>query len=118
MSPDNYAQDSRITSRGFGARSSFGIRGIKIWVDEIPETTPDGQSQLDNLDFNLIEKIEVLRGPNGALCGNVSGAMLKISQADLSQIVNRIQFRLAFGSYGFKQAGFTYNRSKKTQLST
>ena len=113
MSPDNYAQDSRITSRGFGARSSFGIRGIKIWVDEIPETTPDGQSQLDNLDFNLIEEIEVLRGPNGALYGNVSGAMLKISQADLSQIVNRIQFRLAFGSYGFKQAGFTYNRSKE-----
>lgn len=112
MSPDNYAQDSRITSRGFGARSSFGIRGIKIWVDEIPETTPDGQSQLDNLDFNLIEKIEVLRGPNAALYGNVSGAMLKISQTDLSQLKNRIQFRLAYGSYGFKQAGFSFSRSK------
>ncbi len=113
LSPDNYAQDTRITSRGFGARSSFGIRGIKIWVDEIPETTPDGQSQLDNLDFNLIDDIEVLRGPNAALYGNVSGAMIKISQKRLETLKNLIRFRLAYGAYGFKQAGLVLQKSNE-----
>lgn len=113
LSPDNYAQDTRITSRGFGARSSFGIRGIKIWVDEIPETTPDGQSQLDNLDFSLIESIEILRGPNAALYGNVSGAMIKIAQTRLDVLKDLVRFRLAYGAYGFKQAGLVLQRSNK-----
>tara|TARA_B100000902_G_scaffold122544_1_gene122598 strand:- start:568 stop:984 length:417 start_codon:yes stop_codon:yes gene_type:complete len=55
----NLSQDLRISIRGFGARSAFGIRGIKLIVDGIPETTPDGQSQLDNLPLGLISNIEV-----------------------------------------------------------
>ena len=59
----NFAQDLRLSIRGFGARSAFGIRGIQLIVDGIPETTPDGQGQLDNLPLGLIESLTVLRGP-------------------------------------------------------
>ena len=53
---ENQAQDNRMSIRGFGARSAFGIRGIKIVLDDIPLTTPDGQSQVDNIPFDLIQK--------------------------------------------------------------
>ena len=59
-SSNNFSQDLRISIRGFGARSAFGIRGVKIIVDGIPETTPDGQSQLDNLPLSLISNIEAV----------------------------------------------------------
>ena len=75
----NLSQDLRISIRGFGARSAFGIRGIKLIVDGIPETTPDGQSQLDNLPLGLISNIEVLRGPNANLYGNSSGGVISIN---------------------------------------
>ena len=61
LNANNYAQDLRISIRGFGARAAFGIRGIKLIVDGIPETTPDGQGQLDNLPLGLLKNIEVLR---------------------------------------------------------
>lgn len=73
LNANNYAQDLRISIRGFGARAAFGIRGIKIIVDGIPETTPDGQGQLDNLPLGLLQNIEVLRGPSASLYGNASG---------------------------------------------
>ena len=66
-SANNFSQDLRISIRGFGARSAFGIRGVKLIVDGIPETTPDGQSQLDNLPLGLVSNVEILRGPNANL---------------------------------------------------
>ena len=78
-SSNNFSQDMRISIRGFGARSAFGIRGIKLIVDGIPETTPDGQSQLDNLPLGLISDIEILRGPNANLYGNSSGGVISIN---------------------------------------
>jgi iron complex outermembrane receptor protein len=78
-SSNNFSQDLRISIRGFGARSAFGIRGIKLIVDGIPETTPDGQSQLDNLPLGLISNIEILRGPNANLYGNSSGGIISIN---------------------------------------
>ena len=78
-SSNNFSQDLRISIRGFGARSAFGIRGIKLIVDGIPETTPDGQSQLDNLPLGLISNIEVLRGPSSILYGNSSGGVISIN---------------------------------------
>ena len=78
-SANNFSQDLRISIRGFGARAAFGIRGIKLIVDGIPETTPDGQSQLDNLPLGLVSNIEILRGPNANLYGNSSGGVISIN---------------------------------------
>ena len=75
----NFAQDLRISLRGFGARSSFGIRGIKVLVDGIPETLPDGQAGVDSIDIGSAQSIEVLRGPASSLYGNASGGVISIS---------------------------------------
>lgn len=74
----NYAQDVQISLRGFGARSTFGIRGVRLYVDGIPATLPDGQGQISNVDLNSVERIEVLRGPFSALYGNSSGGVLQV----------------------------------------
>ena len=63
----NFAQDQRISIRGFGSRAAFGVRGIKILYDGIPLTLADGQSQTDSLDLSSSERIEVIRGPVSAL---------------------------------------------------
>ena len=75
----NFAQDLRIAIRGFGARSNFGIRGVKILVDGIPESLPDGQGQSDGIDLGSIEQIEVIRGPSSSLYGNASGGVINIT---------------------------------------
>ncbi len=85
LNATNYAQDLRISIRGFGARAAFGIRGIKLIVDGIPETTPDGQGQLDNLPLGLLKNIEVLRGPSASLYGNASGGVLYLNTLDSLQ---------------------------------
>ncbi|MBK9548356.1 MAG: Plug domain-containing protein [Gemmatimonadetes bacterium] len=69
----NPSVDQRLIIRGFGARAAFGVRGIKILVDGIPQTLPDGQSQLTNLDLGGIERVEVLRGAASSLYGNAAG---------------------------------------------
>ncbi|CAN5732227.1 TonB-dependent receptor [soil metagenome] len=74
----NYAQDVQISVRGFGARSTFGIRGVRMYVDGIPATFPDGQGQITNVDLGSVERIEVLRGPFSALYGNSSGGVLQV----------------------------------------
>ena len=98
---NNYAQDLRISLRGFGARAAFGIRGIKLIVDGIPETTPDGQGQLDNLPLGLLSSVEVLRGPSASLYGNASGGVLYLNTLD--QLENEtIQLQSQLGAYGFQ----------------
>ncbi len=82
MNSNNFSQDLRVSIRGFGARAAFGIRGIKILVDGIPETTPDGQGQIDNLNLGIIKSIEVIKGPAAALYGNASGGVISIYTQD------------------------------------
>jgi len=101
LNANNYAQDLRISIRGFGARSAFGIRGIKIIIDGIPETTPDGQGQLDNLPIGLISTVEVLRGPSASLYGNAAGGVIYINTLD-SLSEKTITLRSSFGSYNLK----------------
>lgn len=105
LNANNYAQDLRIAIRGFGARSAFGIRGIKIIVDGIPETTPDGQGQIDNLNIGLIDRIEVLKGPSSALYGNASGGVIQIhTREDFDR--NFVHAGLTFGSFDMQQYQF------------
>lgn len=75
-SRENFAQDTRVSIRGFGARSAFGIRGLRVLLDGIPLTLPDGQSQVDSIDPANLGRIEVLRGSAGALYGNAAGGIL------------------------------------------
>jgi len=100
-SSNNFSQDLRISIRGFGARSAFGIRGIKLIVDGIPETTPDGQSQLDNLPLGLVSNVEILRGPNANLYGNSSGGVISINTlTDSSEKYYR--YSGIFGAYQYQ----------------
>jgi len=73
---ENYAQDLQISMRGFGARSTFGVRGIRLYVDGIPATMPDGQGQTSNIDLGSLDHIEVLSGPFSSLYGNSSGGTI------------------------------------------
>jgi iron complex outermembrane receptor protein len=74
----NFSLDQRISIRGFGSRSNFGVRGLKVLLDGIPQTLPDGQSQLTNVDFGTINRAEVLRGASSSLYGNASGGVIAL----------------------------------------
>lgn len=78
----NYAQDLQISIRGFGARSTFGVRGLRLYSDGIPATAPDGQGQVSHFDLASVDRIEVLRGPFSALYGNSSGGVISLFTAD------------------------------------
>jgi iron complex outermembrane receptor protein len=78
----NYSQDTRISIRGFGARAPFGVRGIRLFLDGIPLTLPDGQSQIDSLDLANIDRMEILRGPAASLYGNAAGGVLYLETKD------------------------------------
>lgn len=82
----NHAQDLQISSRGFGARAPFGVRGLRLYTDGIPATMPDGQGQVTHFDIAGAQRIEVLRGPFSALYGSSSGGVISlISAAPLRQ---------------------------------
>ncbi|HET9663937.1 MAG TPA: TonB-dependent receptor, partial [Burkholderiales bacterium] len=78
----NYAQDLQISSRGFGSRATFGVRGLRLIADGIPATMPDGQGQAASFNLSSAQRIEVLRGPFSSLYGNASGGVIQIFTAD------------------------------------
>ena len=100
----NYAQDVQISVRGFGARSTFGIRGVRLYVDGIPATLPDGQGQISNLDLGSADRIEVLRGPFSALYGNSSGGVIQVFTEE-GRGPPRLGFSAAGGSDGAVRFG-------------
>ena len=103
----NYNQDLRISIRGFGARAAFGIRGVYLNIDGIPETTPDGQGQIDNIPISILSNIEVLRGPSSALYGNAAGGVILMStQEDLG--ANTLKFRAMGGAFGLATSQLTF----------
>ena len=77
----NYAQDLQISIRGFGARATFGVRGVRLYTDGIPATMPDGQGQVSHFSLDSAARIEVLRGPFSALYGNASGGVIELFSA-------------------------------------
>ena len=87
-SQQNFTQDTRISIRGFGARAAFGIRGIKILLDGIPITTPDGQTQMDHIPLSQLGTIEVLRGLSGGLYGNASGGVVLLKSIPITNQKN------------------------------
>lgn len=95
----NFNQDLRISIRGFGSRSTFGIRGVRIFVDGIPNTLPDGQGGVDNIDLGSIGSIEVIRGPSSSIYGAASGGVINIRTEDGPENGHMAQLRAAFGSY-------------------
>jgi len=103
LNPNNFAQDLRISIRGFGARAAFGIRGVKVLVDGIPESTPDGQAQVDNLSLGILNTIEVIRGPASSLYGNASGGVISFTTEDPSTTTPFVEARVLAGSYGLQQ---------------
>ncbi len=111
QSRQNYAQDLQMSIRGFGARSSFGVRGIRLYSDGIPGTMPDGQGQFSQFDLGSADHIEVLRGPFSALYGNSSGGVIAIFTED-GPAGNVAQASAESGSfatqrYALKDAGDT-----------
>tara|TARA_A100001011_G_scaffold90543_2_gene95141 strand:- start:8591 stop:10633 length:2043 start_codon:yes stop_codon:yes gene_type:complete len=128
MNENNFAQDSRISIRGVGSRSSFGVRGIKILVDGVPESTPDGQSQLDNIDLSFIKSLQIYQGANSPFFGNASGGTInfitsntnskdlleinsnfgknKLSKHAISIVKNRKNINYQLNFLNKKQAGY------------
>ncbi|MBK6949948.1 MAG: TonB-dependent receptor [Haliscomenobacter sp.] len=102
QNPANFAQDLRLSVRGFGARSAFGIRGLRLLVDGLPESTPDGQADVDNIDAGALRSIELLRGTSAGLYGNASGGVLNI-QTEEPSLSPFAEIRSAFGSFGFQR---------------
>jgi len=98
----NYAQDLQISSRGFGARSAFGVRGVRLIADGIPATMPDGQGQAATFDLDLAERIEVLRGPFSALYGNHSGGVIQLFTRD-PKGPSTIETAVSAGSDGMRK---------------
>jgi len=96
---ENYAQDQQISIRGFGARSTFGVRGVRLYTDGIPATMPDGQGQVSNFSLASADRIEVLRGPFSALYGNSSGGVIQIFTADGTD-PPEVRAGLVGGGYG------------------
>lgn len=119
----NFAQNLRISSRGFGARAPFGIRGLRIRVDGLPATLPDGQSQVDAIDLDAARSVEVMRGPASALYGNASGGLIDIRTADGSATPPGTGLRLTGGEDGLykahvHQAGRNEDRNHYLSAST
>ena len=98
---NNYAQDLQISSRGFGARSGFGVRGIRLYTDGIPASMPDGQGQVSHFDMAGAQRIEVLRGPFSVLYGNSSGGVIALVSAEPGD--TRVDGSFDIGSFGLRQ---------------
>jgi iron complex outermembrane receptor protein len=99
----NFAQDLRLSVRGFGARGQFGIRGVKVLVDGIPETLPDGLGSVDSIDLGATSQIEVIRGPSSALYGNASGGVISLT-SEGGRDVPQAELRVAAGGYDFAKS--------------
>ena len=102
----NSVQDLRISIRGFGARSAFGVRGVKVLMDGISHTLPDGQTQVDAIDPGMIDSIEILRGPSSSLYGHSSGGVISINTKEGRILGTEWGTQLTLGQFGLKKNSF------------
>ena len=103
LNRNNYAQDVQISIRGFGARAAFGLRGIRLLVDGIPATTPDGQGQASTVSLTSVDRIEVLTGPLAQIYGNAAGGVIQAYTREASA-QPEAQTQLYVGSYGLRRS--------------
>jgi iron complex outermembrane receptor protein len=99
----NYAQDEQISIRGFGARSTFGVRSIRVYMDGIPATLPDGQGQVSQFNLDSADRVEVLRGPFSVLYGNAAGGVIQLWSAEGTAVP-----QTTIGLYGGSNDTFKY----------
>ncbi len=111
---ENYAQDLQLSMRGFGARSTFGVRGIRLYTDGIPATMPDGQGQTSNIDLRSLSHLEVLTGPFSSLYGNSSGGAILATTKE-GQGKDSIEMSYAGGSHNKNRAGLVLQGGAKNQ---
>ncbi|MDO9166410.1 MAG: TonB-dependent receptor [Rhodoferax sp.] len=107
LNRQNYAQDLQVSIRGFGARSAFGIRGIRLLVDGIPATTPDGQGQGSSISLTSTERIEVLRGPLALMYGNSSGGVIQAFTRDAPE-QPEFTAQIHAGSFDMRRTDWQY----------
>jgi iron complex outermembrane receptor protein len=100
---NNPSQDPRISIRGFGARSAFGVRGIRVLRDGIPLTLPDGQTPVDYLDLESVGRVEVMRGSASSLYGNAGGGVVDIRTSDPPQVPVSGAVRMWNGGFGSRR---------------
>jgi len=105
LNRQNYAQDLQISIRGFGSRSTFGVRGVRLYLDGVPASFPDGQGQVSHFPLNAAERIEVLRGPFSALYGNSSGGVISLT-TQLKPQPARFEPTAAYGANDTWRIGF------------
>ena len=98
-SRNQFAQDPQISIRGFGSRSNFGVTGIRLYVDGIPLTMPDGIGQPGNIDFETVKSIEVLKGPFATMYGNGAGGVISLT-TKTPPVDNEVSASFLAGSYG------------------
>ena len=101
MNDENFAQDIRLSIRGFGSRSAFGIRGIKLFVDGFPQTTADGQSQVDNINLSFIKSAEIIRGSSSSIYGNASGGVIQLFTEPYPK-QRQIKSSISIGDFGYR----------------
>ena len=102
----NLAQDLAVSTRGFGARSAFGVRGVRLYSDGIPLSMPDGQGQTGTFNFDTAKSIEFMRGPFSALYGNSSGGVVQIFTRDGAKDTT-LSGGMTFGSYNTRRESLT-----------
>ncbi len=107
LNRQNYSQDLQLSIRGFGARSPFGIRGIRLLIDGIPATTPDGQGQGSSISLPSTERIEVLRGPLALMYGNSSGGVIQAFTRDAPE-VPEFTAQAYTGSFDMRRTAWQY----------
>lgn len=112
----NYAQDLQVSVRGFGTRSTFGVRGVRILIDGIPATMPDGQGQAATASLNSAQRIEVLRGPVAQLYGNAAGGVVQVftKEPPLKPAPPFASAAVGAGSYGQRQADVSVGGGAET----
>jgi iron complex outermembrane receptor protein len=106
---NNFSQDLQISIRGFGSRAPFGVRGVRLLIDGIPQTLPDGQGQSSQFALTSAERIEVLKGPLSLLYGNAAGGVVQVftrSAGDRPEFLAAAVLRVFQGGEEVSQIGY------------